>query len=773
MVDTVRVLIVDDDPAQAEMVMEFLHISGFSPVSRVRDIQSLWSCLESEQYDIILLDYLLPDGTGLDALAGMASRGYALPVVMVTGQGDERVAVQALQRGAADYLIKSGDYLLTLPSLIRKTVRAHQLQISVQRSLEQIRYQATLLNNVRDAIVVWDMEGLISYWNPAAVALFGWTAEERLSRPVSDVYLSIFTPPIVTPREGDTIGRHIERQCLTRNQQALWVSSRIAGLYDAESRLIGYMDVTHDITQRKQAEQALRAERNFVTAVLDTVGALVVVLDRQGRIVRFNRACEQITGESFQDVQGKTLWDQFLLPDQATPVKHLFQQMQLNMAESRNFPSEHENIWITRRGQHRLIAWSNTAITQRNGQVEYVIATGLDITERRKAEQSLLESEARYRAIVEDYQTELICRFLPDGRLTFVNEVFCRCFGKKREELIGANFLSFIPVEDRQAVIQHLASFSLEQPVKNIEHQIILPTGELRWHQWADRAIFEETNNLFEFQAVGRDITERKRMEAQIQVAQTHLVQAARLATIGEMAAGIAHQINNPLTTIIAEAQMLLRNLPVDHPERESAEAIQQAGWRLQEAVQRLTEFSRPTTATLEEISINQVIERAVNLVGAHIEAAGVKLTCSLAENLPPMRGNAQQMVDLWVNLLLLARDATDDGMGHNIQVRSYGSSTGSIFVEVVDDGSPIPAEQLDTIFEPNFIGPSCERGTGMELSICREIVRQHGGQITAESTAGRDTIFRVMLPSLMQTRQPVPGETKDEFSQSQVRECQ
>jgi two-component system NtrC family sensor kinase len=233
------------------------------------------------------------------------------------------------------------------------------------------------------------------------------------------------------------------------------------------------------------------------------------------------------------------------------------------------------------------------------------------------------------------------------------------------------------------------------------------------------------------------------------------------------MAAGIAHQINNPLTTIIAEAQMLLRNLPADHPERESADAIQQAGWRLQEAVQRLTEFSRPATATLEEISINQAVQSAVNLVGAHIEATGVRLVCNLAQNLPPVRGNAHQMVDLWVNMLLLARDATDDGLGHTIQVRSDSDSSGSIVVEVIDDGSPIPAEQLDAIFEPNFIGPSCQRGTGMELSICREIVRQHGGQITAESTAGRDTIFRVVLPSLVQASHPVPGDTVDEFSRS------
>jgi PAS domain S-box-containing protein len=622
MTDTYRVLIIDDDLAQAEMVSEFLGIAGYQHVDHTADLQGAWQRLNEHPYDIILLDYRLPDGTGLELLEQLTSRGHQIPVVMVTGQGNERIAVQAIQHGAADYLLKSGDYLITLPALIHKTIQAHQLKLSIQRTEEQIRYQATLLNNVRDAIVVWDLGGRITYWNPAAEALFGCPAEERLGRPVANFYLSIFQPPVAMPKEGETGGAHVVRQFKNRDGKTLWVSSRVTSLHDGDKteRPLGYMDVSHDITRSILAEQALR------------------------------------------------------------------------------------------------------------------------------------ESEARYRAIVEDYQTELICRYRPNGMLTFANEVYCRYFGKSRDELIGMNFLYFIPEEERPKLIQHLGSFSPTKPVGTLEHQINLPGQGLRWLQRTDRAIFDDRGRIFEYQSVGRDITDRKALEAQIQAAQSHLINAARLATIGEVASGVAHQIYNPLTTIIADAQILLRKMPANQPGRDSAEAIEQAGWRLQKVVQRLLEFSRPATEALSILSVNDTIQSALSLVHASIESLGGVLEAQLGEGLPLVRGNAQQLESLWVNLLLLARDAVAVQSIHDdkptIRVTSRAETPAEVKVEIWDNGRPIPGEYLASVFEPNFVGPTSGRGTGMELSICREIVRQHGGQIAAESSAEHDTIILVSLPA-------------------------
>jgi PAS domain S-box-containing protein len=127
----------------------------------------------------------------------------------------------------------------------------------------------------------------------------------------------------------------------------------------------------------------------------------------------------------------------------------------------------------------------------------------------------LKESEEKYRSIVED-QTELVCRFLPGGTLTFVNEAYCRYFDKKREELIGRSFMTFIPDEDQEQVEKHFMFINMENPVAKYEYRVISPNGEICWQQWTNRAIFDKQGNLIEFQAVGSDITERKRMEEEL-----------------------------------------------------------------------------------------------------------------------------------------------------------------------------------------------------------------------------------------------------------------
>ncbi len=148
--------------------------------------------------------------------------------------------------------------------------------------------------------------------------------------------------------------------------------------------------------------------------------------------------------------------------------------------------------------------------------IEQLLVTIRRANEKREAAAALRESEARYRAIVED-QTELICRFRPDGTLTFVNEAYHRYFGKRREELIGCSFMPLIPEDDQEFVEKQFTSLSPENPIATYEHRVVLPSGDMRWQQWSDRAIFDEQDRLVEYQSVGRDITERKWAERELQ----------------------------------------------------------------------------------------------------------------------------------------------------------------------------------------------------------------------------------------------------------------
>jgi PAS domain S-box-containing protein len=488
---TYRVLLVDDDDNYSSLVKDVLGFADNYFLDRAPNLHGMWALLEHNRYDALLLDYSFPDGTGLDALRQLIQRKLQVPVIIVTGRGDERIAAQAIQQGAIDYLVKSPETVFELPVLISKVVRDYSYQVERIKSLEKIRYQALLLDNVRDAVVVWDSAGRISYWNPAAEQLYGWPALERMGLPVAEAYSSLFTPAPDPVSFDANRELEVERRARTRRGETVWIGSRVTELHDefTGGALLGFMDVTRDITARKQAEE-------------------------------------------------------------------------------------------------------------------------------------------------------------------------------------------------------------------------------------------------------------------QIQAAQTSLVESARLAAIGELAAGVAHQINNPLTAIIAEAQILGRGQAAQAVCRESADIIEQAGWKAQQAVQDLLEFSRSTPDTLQTVSVNETIRVAVRMVGAPIQAAGGGLEVQLEENLPPVQGYPTRMEDVWVNLLLLARDATSDGRTHKIFVRSKAQGKDGVAVEVGDDGAAIPAAELESLFEPHFTGAVAGRGNGMEYCICREIVRQHGGQIRAASTADFGTIIEVVLPA-------------------------
>lgn len=609
------ILLLEDDEAQVDLIRGYLQMHLDCTVDWAFNGKEFWAMLEQKKYSIIFMDYILPDTNGLETLQALARCGSRTPVVMITGEGNERVAAKSIQAGAFDYLVK-GEYPLNrLVPLIERAVAAQKLQEAVDESMEKIRYQSTLLDNMRDAVVVWDLDGKITFWNPAAYLLFGLKPEEVIGKSATAVYLNAFNPPIRLPQPGDSGGLEVERQYVSKQGQTRWISSRVSILRDEEhvSRLMGYIDVSRDITRRKREQQALR------------------------------------------------------------------------------------------------------------------------------------ESEARYRAIVEDHQTEHICRSLSDTTLTFVNEAYCKYFQRPREELIGTPFLDFVLDEDREILQSRLRSLCRENMVFTCEYRVCLPNGEIRWNESTHRAIFDDLGNYIEFQSVGHDITPRKEMEAQVQRSQMHLVQSARLSSIGQLAAGIAHQIYNPLTTVIGESQILMHEYKNDPAARESLDAIVQAGWRSQQVVQKLLEYSQPSVATRRLVSINETIMQAVDLVGINAPGSSITLSLELSDQLAPVLFNPHQLEDLWVNLMLLAQSAAQDGDRRHVGVRSGENESGEVQVEIWYDGDPIPASQISTIFEPS-LEPVGGRGSGMELSICREIVRQNNGTINFKSD-DNSTRVQVILP--------------------------
>jgi PAS domain S-box-containing protein len=364
----------------------------------------------------------------------------------------------------------------------------------------------------------------------------------------------------------------------------------------------------------------------------------------------------------------------------------------------------------------------------------------------KRAEAALRTSEVRYREVVES-QTDLICRFLPDTTLTFVNQAYCRYFGRSREELIGRRFLELLPVEARETAQRHVESLIESPRVEVDEHEVLRPDGSIGWQQWLDYGVRGRDGRIVEFQGIGRDITDRKRAEE----ANRNLAHAARLSLLGELTASIAHEINQPLGAILANADAADMLLESGNGKPEEVRAIladiRREDVRASEVIRHVRSLVRRREIDRQPLDLNQVASDVLRLASPDATRRGVSVVAQFDAQLPVVRGDRMWLEQVLLNLVLNGMDAmgnsTEGGRCLTVQTMRNGHQT--VEVAVRDTGHGISASVLPRLFE-SFV-TTRENGMGLGLSISRSIVEAHGGTIRAENNPGGGATFRFTLP--------------------------
>ena len=354
--------------------------------------------------------------------------------------------------------------------------------------------------------------------------------------------------PIQTPA-GVAIGCLFVLDQVARKLTAAQIDSLEALSHMVTTRLELSMRVreTHRVSRaRQRVEAALTVEKNFVAAVLDTVGALVVVFEPNGRIARFNRACEIISGYSASEVTGKFAWDRLIAPEEVAQSIDEFETLRRG-----TFPTAFENHWLASDGGRRRIAWSATALLDSQGQVAFLIATGIDVTVQRVAEGAIRESEARYRQIVEG-SLGLVCTHDLDGRILSINQHGAQSFGREVDDVVGHQLTEFVYPERQHLLapyFQALLSTGEAQGLMHLQHL----SGEERVLAYRNRLVEPSQGSPYVL-GFAVDITEQVRAEQQLRavVRQSNSV----LESVGD---GIYGTDLNGLVTIVnpAAAQML------------------------------------------------------------------------------------------------------------------------------------------------------------------------------------------------------------------------
>jgi len=364
-------------------------------------------------------------------------------------------------------------------------------------------------------------------------------------------------------------------------------------------------------------------------------------------------------------------------------------------------------------------------------------------------QRDLKSREDEYRLLVEN-QMDLVVKVDENGEFEYVSPTYCEMFGKSREELLGKAFMPLVHEDDRETTALSLEGLKTPPHTSYHEQRAMTKDG-WRWLAWTNRAVLDEEGRLIGITAVGRDVTERKRLEERVAHAQ-------KMRAMGELAGGITHDFNNLLQVILGNTEHLLMHEGLDDSTRQSLQNMRDVSIRAMGLTKKLATLSRQDVITPEVFDINGLLGELRELL-AHTLPASIELLVTLTNVPLSVHGDRAQIEQVLLNLCFNARDAIE-GSGHirlsasQETVRAAGAAPDPqlapgeyVVVSVEDDGVGIASEHRPRIFDPFFTTKSSDTGTGLGLANCYSIVEQHGGVITVESAAGEGSRFTVYLP--------------------------
>jgi PAS domain S-box-containing protein len=758
--EPVHVLLVEDEPGHAELARRaFDERPGEFVVTIAETIEQARSVLRgSFPPQIVVSDWLLPDGEGLDLLRGEAPAAMP-PVVIMTSHGSERVAVEAMRAGAVDYVVKSELALADLPHLAERAVRLqrveqtlHDLVAGTSASGDAL-FGELVLRLARALRVKYASVGELA--SPARVRTLARALDGRLT---PNVDYDLAGTPCADVLDGTLC--HIrdgvaERYPADAGLAAMGARSYVGmALRGASGAPLGIVNVVHDrplddtvrpeaVLQvfaarasaeidRRRAERELDRQRGFADSLLDMVASLVMVVDPHGRIVRFNRACEQTSGWSEAELRGRVFWEVLRPTDARAQIARYYD----GGPSLRELPLAYDSEWQTRAGERRLISWILRPMLDAAGEFTNVLGTGTDVTERRRLESDLRRAAVEWRETFDGLPIGVLvvdadARVVRANR-TAVEQSGCRTWA----EIIDRPLSRLGPGEPWAALVE-LAS--------EARHGAAPPAREvadaLTRRTWVVSARVQQTEAEGPARAVlnFQDVTETVRLKEQLRQSET-------MAEIGSIVAGVAHEVRNPLFSISATLDAFESRFRGTEGYDRYLGVLRGEIVRLTTLMKDLLDFGRPSRPDFGECRMEEVVETAVSTCAPMARHRQVEVRWRRGSRLlPPVLADAARITQVLQNLIENAVHFSPPG-GHVEIALGAGQLEGSPFVEctVKDSGPGFDPRDLSRLFEPFFTRR--RGGTGLGLSIVKRIVYDHGGEVTAENHPDGGAVVRVTL---------------------------
>jgi PAS domain S-box-containing protein len=743
MTNAIKVLLVEDNPGDVLLLQEFLGdvTSAQFELTPVERLENALQVLAQQSFDLVLLDLSLPDSQGLETFVKIYGCAPLIPIIVLTGLDDETIAIRAMQEGAQDYLVKGQVDGNLLGRAIRYAIERKQVQETLQQRERQL---SAVFNSALNAMVIADDEGRYIDANPAACQLFGVCREELLSSRITDFAEPNFEFEQAWPmfrKQGQMSGEFRLRRPDGSIREVEYAAT-------ADFLPHRHLSILRDITESKASALALKEQTEILQAIFDNIPVMLSFYDANGRIRMVNKALEKSLGWSLEEIKERDILAE-CYPD-ANYRTSVLDSMLTADGSWRDLHTRN------RAGEILETSWANVCLP-----TGFNVGIGQDITERKRAEQKIYEQAALL-----DITTNAILVRDRANRILFWNKGAERLYGWQAEEILGkcaSNFLFQEVPSQLEAILQTVVEKGewqgeLHKVAKSGKEVIV----ESRW-----TLVCDETGQPKSILTVDTDITEKKHLEAQI-------LRAQRLESLGTLASGIAHDLNNILTPILTTAQLLPLKLPdLDERGMQLLRLLEGSARRGADLVKQILSFARGVEGKRTVLQVGHLLWEVVKIAKSTFPKS-IEIEADIpTHELGTVLADATHLHQVFMNLCVNARDAMPDGgklvitaenafIDEGDAKKNLEAKVGHYLVVIISDtGIGMSPEVLDRIFEPFFTTKEVGKGTGLGLSTTLGIVKGYGGFITVSSEVNKGSEFKVYLPQVNDLQKQADAESE------------
>jgi len=723
MTDNLRILILEDLAEDAELLQRELRRSKINFTARhVASKADYLKGLDESAPDVILSDYSLPDFDGMQALRLAQERAPQVPFIMVTGTISEETAVECMKAGAVDYVLK--EHIGRIGSAIQIALEKKQAEAKLRESEELLRL---ITDNVTDLIAILDLQGKRLYNSASYGEILGNPQSLRGTSSFKEIHPDdVATIKRVfeeTVRTG--MGKRGEYRFVLNDGSVRYIESQGSVIRDQKENVDKVLVVSRDVTERKRAEEELRRSEERFRALIENSSDAIALLSPSGVVLYAGPSTERVMGYRNQEFVGRRFFD-LIHPEDAERTMSLVGGLAQKAGHT---------VRIECRVRHQDGSWRWTEGAAKNllGEpgVQAIVVNYRDITERKTA-----EAEIQKLAAFPLYSPNPVLELSADGALTYFNDA-----AQQAARLLGKNH----PREILPSGVKEIIKVCLGTGKSTTGLEFTLEGRTLSWSFFP--ILVSQVVQCYAF-----DITERLTLEAQLR-------QSQKMESVGQLAAGVAHDFNNILTIIQGHAELLLAEATTSPHTLEGLKQISSAAGRAANLTRQLLTFSRRQVMQPKILDLNEVVGDVTKVLN-RLLGEQITLQCNYAANLPPVLADLGMMEQLVTNLAVNARDAML--RGGRLIISTFATEIDDGYVEghpearaghfvclgVSDTGTGMDEATLDHIFEPFFTTKEAGKGTGLGLATVYGTVKLHNGWVEVESRLGMGSTFTVFLPA-------------------------